>query len=405
MSIKHPELEGCGDPAVGTMDSTRILSGGKVSVHSRAIASISGDGGVPNLVTVSVSPLDHNLTTGAKIIVTGTTGFNEATQQTITVTGDSTFTYSTTTNTATGPESTGTISANSLFELAVGRVLFVDHSVPNGIENPKISKFSFGPFFAQEVTDIATTVFTLLSLNVLGEIIQSGEVTTKQRRSQGVLAVLTHTDLATIEFTTNKFPVPNPVAVLLALFDDFEARGPVNLGGSGENVYSANGINLRMDKTGGRIFSMGEGRLDDIQDLNRPETPAGTELFFFTTWRTSSADRTPLAGVGPQQDVDIGVYDDGTGGTPLPNGIVPNNRFVIHRLYLTSVGTTVLQFGQNTYLQLSVALDNLRDDSFIRTTPFDAVLIRAALIVKSNVTDLSDVTEALFIEADKNGRF
>lgn len=386
---------------VNIMNSTRVLSGGLPKVHTRAIASISGDGGVPNTVTVTVTGV-HNLTTGAKVIVSGTVGFDETAQQTTTVTGVSTLTYQTTTHTAAGPEVVGDMSANSLFEVEAGVAEFVDHAT--SIESPPTSRVAFGPFYSQTITGILAQPFSDVAINAAGALVQQFNFSSSNIRDTPVLGRIVHPNRVTVQQVNPDQIQPDPVATALSLADLAKFLGNGNDSG---NLYSPNGINLSMDKTDGRVFVLGGNRHNDISDPNLVATTLASPLAieFNAVWRASTAAPAPVASSdGPVTVVTAGVYDDGTGPSSpaaTPNGTLLSNEWVIHRIYTTTDGSTLLQYGQVVHSTLVGAKAAIDTEGFVRPSGFRPQLVRCYLIMRGAASDLSDIADAEFVEAPR----
>lgn len=389
---------------VNITNSTRALSGGLTTTHTRAIAAISGTGGTPNTVTVDVSPLVHNLTTGAMVIVRGTSAFDEATQLTATVTGASTLTYSTTTHTATGPEVVGELSANSLFEVTEGRAEFVDHAA--SIENPPTSRITFGPFYAQTVTDIATQPFSDIAVSSAGALVQQFTFSSEDLRATPTLGRVIHPDRVTVQQVNPDQIQPDPVATALGLADFARFLGN---GGDAGNDYSANGANMSLDKTDGRIFVLGGNRHINIADPNFVSTTLDvpTAITFNAIWRASAAVPGPVASSdGPTTFITAGVYDDGTGPSSpasVPNGTLLSNQWVTHRIYTTTDGSTIVQYGQTVHSTLSGAKAAIDTEGFVRASGFRPQLISCYLVLRGAATDLSDISDAEFVPAPRTG--
>jgi len=189
-----------------------------------------------------------------------------------------------------------------------------------------------------------------------------------------------------------------PIAVFDAapinqLQDLSSAIGTINISG---NIYSPNGVNLSINKSGGTSFSMGSNTQNNRKDPNTVVNAATVAGSFFYNHQDGSGGFTAT---GPFTVIDPANYDDGS-GTLASVGV---NQFTIQRIFPTQDTAVIIQYGQALYSSIADAEASLTTEVFNKNPALSALPIRAWLIVKGNATDLSDVGDAKFIAAGKFG--
>ena len=290
---------------------------------------------------------------------------------------------------STGLISGGALSINTLdntkFDVSRAVAVFADYSDP---ETPTSSMVTTGPHVGLTVNNLLTSTVTYVGIADDGSIVQqSTEWTNKQRRGIVSLGLLVHSD-STIVIVTNDISA-TALSPVNQLHDFMEAIGQLNING---NDYFANGANLLLNKTSGRLFKLGSNFHVDPEDPHAIHIADQTALTFRYRLRNSTeyADTTTL---DPTQ------YDN--------NGVlttVPNNKFTIQRVVLFQSGLTRIQYGQHVYDTIEDAKAALANESFV-TEPNMAEngFLRAYLILKKEVTSLQDTANSLIFNLNKFG--
>ncbi len=172
--------------------------------------------------------------------------------------------------------------------------------------------------------------------------------------------------------------------------------GPSNISG---NLISANGANLKLDNTGGIVLVLGSNFRTGGGTITPDETTIlpGTEIQFFRSFRDSSLQT--LIPDGPQVDeINPANYDDGS-GTLASVGM---NNYTIQVLYVTRE-VIFIAYGQEVFNNLASAEDALIHGSL----QYDEVDVAASsvqrlfLVVKNNVSDLTNTSDAAFFDAPR----
>jgi hypothetical protein len=176
-------------------------------------------------------------------------------------------------------------------------------------------------------------------------------------------------------------------------FEDFERDiiGPSTISGL---VYSANGANLSLDYTEGRIFNIGCGFALGAQNTPNEKDISGVEApVLFMTYHdgpTLYPDGGPTIYVNPDK------IDNGDGTTSS----VGNNNWTVQRIFYSPTATLV-SYGQEEYNTFDLAIESINSQEFFEAGALPASWFRAFLVIKEGAVDLSDITQAVFFEAPK----
>lgn len=161
------------------------------------------------------------------------------------------------------------------------------------------------------------------------------------------------------------------------------------------NIITANGANLNLDKSIGKIFSYGANYTTNRNNPHEVTTNSCTTCTFAYITQDAGSTGSDTTSVVP------GSYDDGGTITTIGGG---SNSSTVQRIYLFPSGNIRIAYGQTVYTSLSNALESISTDSFIPNPSIEGngVLI-AYLVLNKNATDLSDSSEAIFIYPNKFG--
>lgn len=242
-----------------------------------------------------------------------------------------------------------------------------------------------------------TRASTTWLMDSAGNVIQqAGAVTPEQRRTHIALGVTIFDTVggALIEAQTRPVILGQPANQLADLMD---AIGPLSVSG---NAISANGVNLSFNKTSGSLFirasnHFAAGVLTDSPHFS--PSPAQAPVIM------RRIDRNPI-GVTPPAVTVINPTQYDLNGVLVPVGGGTNTSTVLRVwAFVTNDITTqiLVQYGQQTYASLSAAVSGLTTEPY---TP-NPVTVRGALIgyiaVIRTATNLSDPTQAVFVQAKK----
>ena len=274
------------------------------------------------------------------------------------------------------------------FNIASGFYTITDFS---DLINPTVTIKTFIGLTAITPTYLATANATYIALDINGNVIQSvSPFSSVDRRNLAILGAVIHSNNTNINTTNEiKAPITAPVN---QLHDFMKAVGFLNEEG---NVYSANGANLQLNKSIGKIFGMG---INATNYLNPHELsiPAQTALTFAYRLRggTQFANTTSI---DPNNWDNNGVLTSTGGG----------NKWQIQHINLFQSGLTRIQYGQTIYTSFNNAITALPTDPFITEQNIaDNAVFRSYLIIKQGVTNLTTAIaagDALFVPVDKFG--
>lgn len=244
---------------------------------------------------------------------------------------------------------------------------------------------------AQTVTNLATQNSTFIGINNIGMVVQqSTPFTTEQKFSLIGEWELVHYDNTTI---THVNAYPNYQRSLAEQLHSFmDNLGYLNNYG---NVFSPNGVNLKIDKTIGSVQKVGIGN-QDSDNINEKIFASQIQA----TFSIINQDGTEITGL---TNIDVTNYDLGGTTTALP-GVAIDNYWQTYRIYLYGYNQIKLQRGQTIYTSIAEAQSKINLDAYsVEAGLNQSGLLRGYLIVKKGTTDLSNTTENKFIEADKFG--
>ncbi len=217
----------------------------------------------------------------------------------------------------------------------------------------------------------------------------------EQKREFIYVGIAVHPDGLTVRNVDNKCLPSNSSA--LSLSDLAEAMQTVNVSG---NVFYANGASLRMNKSAGEIQVHGVNFKNNKKNPNRFITDEVIEIDIAYTWQDGSGgfNVSPFTKFGLP-----GYYDDGTGGTSTPNGIVPAGKWTIQKIfYVGASNNTVIHFGTNVYNSQYEAFVNAME-YFQQSQDLAGLQLRSLLIVRGDATELNELDQSLFIEMNRFG--
>ena len=237
--------------------------------------------------------------------------------------------------------------------------------------------------------NIATNLLTWVSIDNAGNVVEmTSPCTPAGRRAEICLGVIVHVNLTTVDAVNNEQSVAfNPGATA---YDLAGALGFINVSG---NVFSANGANLNLNKSVGEIFATGSNYPISATNPHIKTLAVLSALTFQYRYSDGSNGATGTA-------ITPSVLDDGAGGTTA----VTNNRWSVQRIYSFVSNNVKIQLGVEEFTTKDNAIAGIASEAYVTEQSIaDNGLLRGWLVVQEGATDLSDTSQAQFIEAGKLG--
>jgi hypothetical protein len=304
-----------------------------------------------------------------------------------------------------GGEVTPNALDNTAVDIAAGSGWLVDHSDPT---TPTCLKLEWEPFIGIQVENIGVgglTTFGIQADNSGKPVVfqvAGGTLTPEQLSQQIFIAIVGHADLATVTQTQNRAGAAAHNGIL-SFFDFLRSViGPATAEG---NLYTANGVNLNVDKSPGRTFFPGVAVRSTPVTPDLSTDPGGTPIPFLRIFNSAAADQIITDTPFGTFDIEPNLIDTGLGSTAA-TGL---NKFTIQPVYFSpddSVGLSAFSYGQvefNTITTARAAVAAILAGTLSIVEPPQLLLIarRGFLIVQQGTTDLSDPTMAEFINDRK----
>lgn len=263
--------------------------------------------------------------------------------------------------------------------------------------HPTLTRVDFpGGVVALDAASLTRSITWWLMDSATTIIQQASRPTAAQRRSHLILGV-TFYDLNTLslaEVQSLQIPLHQAANQFVDLMDSL---GPFSITG---NIVSANGVNLRINKSAGSLFARSfnlfvSGVLSDNPHVST--SPPQTSLSFRRILRVPIITTPPLVNT-----LDPANYDLGGVLTPVGGGA---NNSTIQRVWLFATNDLTnqiaVQYGQVVHSSLANATAAVGSGVFVPSpVAIDAALI-GYIVMTRTATDLSDPTQATFIKSGK----
>lgn len=301
--------------------------------------------------------------------------------------------FQTNTNRITG---TGIISGGSLelnadptkFNVLSGSGQIVDNYT--NPSNPTLIKIQWTDSIGITDQYLTSSLDTQIAINSSGSIVQLNRLlTTNEYRDYIFLGKTVHSNLTSINSI-----VKTPVLAcgISSKLDDFiRSVGVVNIEG---NFVKSNGANLSLDISSGSVFRASSNYFSDSKNPNIINTSGSSPMSFRYRYRNGTGGFITSNIV---TTLSPGSYDDGTGVLAS----VGNSEWTIQRVYTFTIGTAYVTYGQQKYSSILSALDSIHSEEPILDPQFVDASFRAYVVMRGNLTDLTDTTISRIIKAPK----
>lgn len=300
---------------------------------------------------------------------------------------------------STGIASGGDLELNGLNNDAIDIAPLIGYVVDNtqtGPEAPSVVRVDSPALTV--VLDAAAQLraITWWLMTSAGAIVQQQfKPTNTQRRTHLVLGVTVYDTVSgtLLEAQTIQVILGQPANQFADLTD---ALAPFSVSG---NRISANGVNLSFNKTSGILFARSFNRFVGVvptEDPHNTPSPAQAPAQFRRVTQTPGPTPPVVTVLDPANYDVAGVI------TPVGGGV---NTATIQRVWLFGTNLTtnqmIVQYGQVTYASLANAVAAIGAGNFVPTpVTADGTLIGYIAVIRS-ATNLSDPTQATFVNAGK----
>lgn len=220
---------------------------------------------------------------------------------------------------------------------------------------------------------------------------QASYYTDNQIQSTIAIGALIHPSRSYITLART---IPNVSYATDKQYEQFiRAFGPLKVSG---HTISANGANLKLDRSTGSAFILGRNYVNNPDDPSVVTDIAKTDCTFFRYYRGATAGT--FVTVTGATAIDPANYDDGSGTLQS----VPGGKYTIQRLFYYPNTPDVLgvYYGRAQYISMSEAVANLNIEAFSENenSRTNAVFV-AYLVVKSGASSLTNANDALLLQA------
>jgi hypothetical protein len=269
----------------------------------------------------------------------------------------------------------------------------IDYNSTNaaiGPTNPKITYVTY-PGTTGLVPTFAPITFYLIDST--GTLIQQATVATPAQRRQNLLLGFTVTEAGNI-IVDQTIPVI-PSQLNNQLVDLMNNLRPFSTSG---NLLSPNGATLTISKASGQLFARAFSQVPTYLNPHEAVLPAQAPM----TFRRLTGQ--PGFASGVTTIFDVANYDPNGAGviTPVGGGANTSTNFRVWAVANNTVNEQILvQYGQRTYASLTAARDGIGSGTYIPNPLTVGMALLGWVSVTRTATNLSDPTQAIFVQAGK----
>lgn len=296
---------------------------------------------------------------------------------------------------STGIISGGDISVNGSNPSAIDISPLVGYVVDEATDprNPAVTRV-VSPAQTVVLTDLVNTVTWWLMTSAGTVLQQATKPTNTQRRTHLVLGVTAQAGGAI--FVDQSLPVI-PAQPANQMADLMDALGPFSITG---NSITPNGANLMINQSAGTMFARAFNHYAGPA-LTRDPHVSPTMAQTPAQYRYITSTGTVFSAL--RNTIDVANYDNGGVVTPVGGGAGSST---IHHVWLfasnTAAAQLAIQYGQNVYSSLTVAIDAIGQSGHV-VNPLilgNGALI-AHVVVTRTATNLSDTAQCRIFAAGK----
>ena len=286
------------------------------------------------------------------------------------------------------------VHAPDSFDISAGSGVVVDNTTDPRSPTETLVQWALQDGVA--VTYIAAADTSWIGINSAGAIVQQTTMFTEvQLRSIIYLGYVGHSSRSTVSFVVNEQRFVANIGA--AMFSLAEAIGGINVSG---NVYSANGANLKLNRSAGETWKPGINYKNSYVTPDRILTVSSAAASWTYIWRDTNTTGN-WGYILTTNTIDASRYDINSEIGALAD--VTAGKFTIQYLYFyPETLANYVQYGQALYDSLALAIAAI-DTPYEESILVSDALFRGWLIVAQGATDLSSAASASFISAGKFG--
>lgn len=172
--------------------------------------------------------------------------------------------------------------------------------------------------------------------------------------------------------------------------------GPANISG---NIFTANGVNLQLDNSGGSIYAVGSNFRINTEVPDERVIPSSSPSTFLKVFRLADPSTAVINDGAPTTFINPNLYDDGSGVLQS----VPSNDFSVQVVYIVTDTSLVVAYGQEIFNTLADAETALLNGSLLNQekSPLGGLVRRLFLVIRQGTTDLTNTANAAFFNDGK----
>jgi len=281
-----------------------------------------------------------------------------------------------------------TTASTNTFNVAPARGWIVHNTYDTALA-PDTTLVNYTGETGLTVTNIASADETYILLTTGNTIFQQTSYPTAQQRRENILlGKIAHPDHSTIISINNN--VDYSVSPMSALRDMFVSIKLIN---DSVTCYP-NGANLNFNINSGNLYGMGINWVNN--ELNPNEVTISAKTIADFNYRTQTGGTSTYVTL-----IDPNNYDLNGVITAIPTGGDGNaNRSTNQRIYLYPSGNINIQYGQQVYETLALALAAQQTETFVKAPNVKTTGILIGLLaVRRASTVLNSTTYAVFTPA------
>ena len=287
------------------------------------------------------------------------------------------------------------VTGGSTFDISagIGQIVGFTGSL-NGVV-AGLSYITWQKFSGITVNNIGSQQFTYIYIDGNSNLQQSNTpFSDLDYDNYVVIGALAHTDNTTINLVTNTqevaYKLPHRFTDLLRVF------GPMKKSGL---VVSANGANLRLNRTSGTLYRIGSNYTENQFDSEVKTVVSANPANLWRVYRNGTGGYVFDTNSNTfYANIDATKYDNNSGTLQTVN----NNQWTIQRMYMfpNNHGTIITYYGPAVYNSQTEATAAISTETFTEATiTAENAVFLGFMIVRGGASNLSSTSDVKFIQS------